>query len=137
MCSSNLLSVEDIHLRDSDIEAINIYKKEYQLHIDITFKFMFKGVSYLKLKCIDVVNFDLLWNSQYSFYDVSHYKLLIDSNMFYLSLDPYEETAPFSEEDSWTVVCKQMIVQISQHNNFLEYEEYKVSIKTKNLSKLN
>ncbi|WP_101688329.1 hypothetical protein [Dysgonomonas massiliensis] len=126
MSTERFIRLDDIYLRDSSLESIFIYKEDYILYIDIVFKVVSKTTTFLKLRCIDVVKYNILWDSDYSFYDVSHYKLLKDNELFYLSLDPYEESDEISELDNDFLLCRQMKVWSSVSVDFTDRKDSSV-----------
>lgn len=115
--------MNDIYLRDTSVESISIYKEDYILYIDIVFKAVSNTTAFLKLRCIDVVKYNFLWDSDYSFYNVSHYKLLKDNELFYISLDPYEENDEISELDNDFLLCREMKVWSSISVDFTDCKE--------------
>ena len=82
---------------------------EHRLYVDVYFtSITSKRIAQIKFKLrfIDVVQYDLFWDINHTFYNVERYKLLKTDKGFYLSLDPADETEAPTKEDGDTIISK-------------------------------
>lgn len=90
------------YILDSMITRIDIYLQEYIVFIDVYFSLpfhRFKADKILKLHFIDVSEYELAWDKNYTFYTIERYKFFKSDKGYFLSIDPYLETNEVLEED--------------------------------------
>jgi hypothetical protein len=84
--------------------------QEHRLYVDVYFTSIISSKriaqTKFKLRFIDVIRYDLLWDVTYYFYNVERYKLLKTDIGFYISLDPVDETDTPGEHDGDVIISK-------------------------------
>ncbi|MGY4535769.1 hypothetical protein ACVW0P_000163 [Mucilaginibacter sp. UYNi724] len=89
------------------MSRFDIYLNEHGLCIDVYFiSIESKRINqtHFKLSFIDVLEYDLRWDKNYSFYNVERYKLLKCDMGFYLSLAPADESVNVLEDDAEIII---------------------------------
>ena len=99
-------------LLETVITSISIAEKDYQtvirLEIQMRPNSQFKTIS---LIFQDVSEYCFYWEKNYSFGDVSEYKLLKGRDEYYLSLDPDESSTEETQEDQDFIRAQYMKIE--------------------------
>lgn len=99
------------YILDSSITRFDIYIEDYTIFIDVYFELpyhRFKTKKVLKLHFIEVTEYDLSWDKNYSFFTIERYKFFRSEKGFYISFNPLEESHEVSDDDSDVIFCKEV-----------------------------
>jgi len=93
--------MKDIHIISSSVKRFNIFISDDEgLTIEIDFELLYDLGSVLRVRFKRVKEYSFYWNSTHNFYYVERFKLIRKTDLFYLSLDPEDESSlDISEND--------------------------------------
>lgn len=99
------------NILDSQINRILLVEEEQEIKVEIDF--LLHNVSENKKVRIvfnHIKEFSFYYNSQYIFYNVERFKLLLlENGYYYLSLDPYDESMQVSSKDQDIIIARNII----------------------------
>lgn len=106
---------DDFSLISSKLFELDMHKKDGELIIDFYFDLLYsKAETKLKLSFEDIEEFSFYYKSDYIFYNVENYKLFKSGSLFYISLDPYNETQEISPNDQDFILSKSIRGYLSE-----------------------
>ncbi len=99
------------YILDSTITRFDIYIQDYILYTDVYFSLpyhRFKADKILKLHFIDVSEYELSWDKNYSFFTIERYKFFKSEKGFYISFNPYDESEKVLDDDADIIFCNEV-----------------------------
>ena len=100
-----------LSLLSGQLMEMRVYLKQQLLTIDLDVRLIYaEGNSLHKLRFTDVVEYSFYHNSDYIFYNIAIFKFLKIGGLFYLSLDPENESNNRSENDQDFILSKSVSV---------------------------
>jgi len=100
-----------LSLLSGQLMEMRVYLKQQLLTIDLDVSLIYaKGNPLHKLRFTDVVEYSYYYNSDYIFYNIAIFKFLNIGGLFYLSLDPENESNNRSENDQDFILSKSVSV---------------------------
>ena len=101
------LTNDSYYIHDATVSRFDIYLQNHQLCIDVYFHSILPKITKtLKIHFSNVIKYQFLYTLEYSFYNVERYKFFKTENGYYISLDPYDESAQVSEKDGDLILCE-------------------------------
>jgi hypothetical protein len=98
---------KNLSIVSASLLKIEIYSQADCLIIDLDLRLLYaKNYSLYRLRFINVKEYYLYHNSDHIFYNISTYKLLHMDGLYYLSLDPENESASRSTNDNDFILSK-------------------------------
>jgi hypothetical protein len=90
---------KELTILDGLLEKVSIYEVDYVLYIDVYIKLAHSKGKTCMLKFIDVQEYSFYHKSNYSFGNIEVYKFLKNGDLYYISLDPYDDSLNCDEKD--------------------------------------
>lgn len=81
------------------LEKVCIYQNDLVLCIDLYINLQYSDRNNCVLKFIDVKEYAFYHNSDTIFYNIERFKLFKSEDLYYISLDPYDEGPNINEND--------------------------------------
>lgn len=101
----NYMSLKNIYLISSVLKRIEIFEDEYILCIELHFKIR----EYIfKIKFINILEYSFYYREDHNFYNVENCKFFKKGEVFYISLDPYDEKEEINSNDQDFILCKEI-----------------------------
>jgi hypothetical protein len=94
------------HIANSQIIGFNVYKKDFQLRVEVDFQLQEIAGSHMKLIFLDISEYAFYYSSDHIFYNVEIYKLLKKGGLYYISFDPEDgDLSKISTDDNDFILC--------------------------------
>ena len=114
------LKKSEFRILDAEVKRVNIFTQDFGLYIEIDFAHEQYKEYHLRLRFSSIKEYSFYHNDTHYFYTVECYKLIMDGEYFYLSLDPEDEFSIIpSDNDQDIVVCKNFegyLIELNQAN---------------------
>jgi len=101
------LSLHKLYILDSELFKIDIFEKGNTPSIELYFKLSNKS-KLLKVKFTNVKEYSFYYRSDHYFYNVERCKFFKKDDLFYLSVDPYNEAEEINDEDQDFILCNEI-----------------------------
>jgi len=96
---------KDGRLISSSIVRIDVFIENFELIIEVDLKLIYSEENSIRLRFSKVKEYSFYYNSNYRFYTVESYKLIMHGNLFFISFDPEDETScSISENDQDSIM---------------------------------
>jgi hypothetical protein len=105
--------LKKLYLISSTLLDVKIFTEDYKVVIELGFKLL-SGGEIMRIKFVDVSEYLFYYRNNYGFYDVATCKFFKKDDLYYLSLDPYDETLEMHPEDQDFILCKEIEGFISE-----------------------
>jgi hypothetical protein len=103
----NYMSINKLYILDSFLFRIDIFEENDAPTIELHFK-LSPNNELLKVRFMGVLEYGFYYKSNYSFYVVERCKFFKKGDVFYVSLDPYDEMEEFNENDQDFILCNEI-----------------------------
>ena len=87
------------------LDSINIYRRNYILYIDIDVSLLYAARN-CRITFVDVQEYLFYHTADRYFYNIERFKFFKSGELFYISLDPFEEDLSVDERDQDFVLSR-------------------------------
>lgn len=101
------MNIKKLYIINSELNNINIFEEEHKLYIELLFTLSPRNEA-MKIRFSTILEYSFYYKENYSFYNVERCKFFKNGDIFYISLDPYDEKTEINERDQDFILCKEI-----------------------------